>query len=240
MTGKDRVGGAQRGPMKAWTASSRPNSVSGSNVVTQASSDTESFESSPSVKSRETSPTASPMCPARRLVPGLSTEELENDPETGNTIKSRMFRITCPTEYDSRTLFTSFLFPLDFQFTTELCFNWDWQLIFIDLVEVDSSFLGYNPSRRDCMSKAAVTHTFRKLKTPSRCRECDSYVYFQGLECIEVCFLLTVWLALVVRLIEPSECYSADWAVTRNVWKVWRFSAGTNGCPAKWPFSESN
>ena len=37
------------------------------------------------------------------------------------------------------------------------------------------------------MSKAAVTHTFRKLKTPSRCRECDSYVYFQGLECIEVC-----------------------------------------------------
>ena len=178
--------------MKAWTASSRPNSVSGSNVVTQASSDTESFESSPSVKSRETSPTASPMCPARRLVPGLSTEELENDPETGNTIKSRMFRITCPTEYDSRTLFSSFLFPLDFQFTTELCFNWDWQLIFIDLVEVDSSFLGYNPSRRDCMSKAAVTHTFRKLKTPSRCRECDSYVYFQGLECIEVCFLLTV------------------------------------------------
>ncbi|KAG1668935.1 Rho GTPase-activating protein 29 [Nymphon striatum] len=35
------------------------------------------------------------------------------------------------------------------------------------------------------MSKAAVTHTFRKLKTPSRCRECDSYVYFQGAECTE-------------------------------------------------------
>ena len=33
------------------------------------------------------------------------------------------------------------------------------------------------------MSKAAETHKFRKLKTPSRCRECDSYVYFQGLEC---------------------------------------------------------
>jgi len=131
--GKDRAGGAQRGPMKAWSASSRPNSVSGSNVITQVSSDTESFESSPSVKSRETSPTASPMCPARRLVPGLSTEELENDADP----------------------------------------------------EVDSSFLGYNPTRRDCMSKAAVTHTFRKLKTPSRCRECDSYVYFQGLECVE-------------------------------------------------------
>ena len=33
--------------------------------------------------------------------------------------------------------------------------------------------------RRQLMSKAAITHNFRKLKTPSRCRECDSYVYFQ-------------------------------------------------------------
>lgn len=47
--------------------------------------------------------------------------------------------------------------------------------------------MGYSATRRHCMSKAAVTHTFRKLKTPSRCRECDSYVYFQGAECIEVC-----------------------------------------------------
>lgn len=46
--------------------------------------------------------------------------------------------------------------------------------------------MGYAATRRHCMSKAAVTHTFRKLKTPSRCRECDSYVYFQGAECIEV------------------------------------------------------
>ncbi|CAG2117095.1 unnamed protein product, partial [Medioppia subpectinata] len=35
------------------------------------------------------------------------------------------------------------------------------------------------------MSKAAETHRLRKLKTPSRCRECDSYVYFQGYECLE-------------------------------------------------------
>ena len=35
-------------------------------------------------------------------------------------------------------------------------------------------------NRRQLMSKAAVTHKFRKLKTPSKCRECDSYVYFQG------------------------------------------------------------
>ncbi|XP_069955191.1 rho GTPase-activating protein 45 isoform X4 [Cherax quadricarinatus] len=39
--------------------------------------------------------------------------------------------------------------------------------------------------RRQVMSKAAVSHTFRKLKTPSRCRECDSYVYFHGYECAE-------------------------------------------------------
>ena len=39
------------------------------------------------------------------------------------------------------------------------------------------------PPRRQFMSKAAVTHRFRKLKTPSRCRECDSYVYFQGYDC---------------------------------------------------------
>lgn len=39
------------------------------------------------------------------------------------------------------------------------------------------------PPRRQVMSKAAVTHRFRKLKTPSKCRECDSYVYFQGYDC---------------------------------------------------------
>ncbi|XP_049846379.1 rho GTPase-activating protein 45-like [Schistocerca gregaria] len=34
-------------------------------------------------------------------------------------------------------------------------------------------------------SKAALTHNFRSLRTPGRCRECDSYVYFMGVECIE-------------------------------------------------------
>ncbi|XP_077981086.1 rho GTPase-activating protein 45-like isoform X2 [Glandiceps talaboti] len=32
-------------------------------------------------------------------------------------------------------------------------------------------------------SKAALTHVFRKLRAPSKCRECDSYVYFNGAEC---------------------------------------------------------
>ncbi len=38
------------------------------------------------------------------------------------------------------------------------------------------------PPRRQFMSKAAVTHRFRKSKTPSKCRECDSFV-FQGYDC---------------------------------------------------------
>ena len=33
------------------------------------------------------------------------------------------------------------------------------------------------------MSKNAVTHTFKKLRGPARCRECDNYVYFHGHEC---------------------------------------------------------
>ncbi|XP_041790546.1 rho GTPase-activating protein 45 isoform X2 [Chelmon rostratus] len=44
------------------------------------------------------------------------------------------------------------------------------------------------PFRNIGMSKAAQTHRMRKLRTPAKCRECDSYVYFQGAEC-EECFL---------------------------------------------------
>uniref|UniRef100_A0A665TDM5 Rho GTPase activating protein 45b n=1 Tax=Echeneis naucrates TaxID=173247 RepID=A0A665TDM5_ECHNA len=44
------------------------------------------------------------------------------------------------------------------------------------------------PFRNIGLSKAAQTHRLRKLRAPSKCRECDSYVYFQGAEC-EECFL---------------------------------------------------
>ncbi|XP_039538350.1 rho GTPase-activating protein 45 isoform X2 [Pimephales promelas] len=44
------------------------------------------------------------------------------------------------------------------------------------------------PFRNVGLSKAAQTHKLRKLRSPSKCRECDSYVYFQGAEC-EECFL---------------------------------------------------
>ncbi|KAK7791491.1 hypothetical protein R5R35_008846 [Gryllus longicercus] len=59
-----------------------------------------------------------------------------------------------------------------------------------DSIEGDDLFhgvgyVGYIPSHRHSQSKAAESHSFRKLKTPSRCRECDSYVYFQGLDCSE-------------------------------------------------------
>uniref|UniRef100_UPI00398F4AB3 rho GTPase-activating protein 45-like isoform X2 n=1 Tax=Pristiophorus japonicus TaxID=55135 RepID=UPI00398F4AB3 len=41
------------------------------------------------------------------------------------------------------------------------------------------------PFKNIGLSKAAQTHRLRKLRTPSKCRECDSYVYFQGAECEE-------------------------------------------------------
>ncbi|XP_047442416.1 rho GTPase-activating protein 45 isoform X2 [Mugil cephalus] len=44
------------------------------------------------------------------------------------------------------------------------------------------------PFRNVGLSKAAQTHRLRKLRAPAKCRECDSYVYFQGAEC-EECFL---------------------------------------------------
>lgn len=42
------------------------------------------------------------------------------------------------------------------------------------------------PFRNVGMSKAAKTHRLRKLRTPAKCRKCNSYVYFQGAECEEV------------------------------------------------------
>ncbi|NXJ99352.1 HMHA1 protein, partial [Corythaixoides concolor] len=43
------------------------------------------------------------------------------------------------------------------------------------------------PFRNIGLSRAAQTHRLRKLRTPSKCRECNSYVYFQGAECEECC-----------------------------------------------------
>lgn len=32
-------------------------------------------------------------------------------------------------------------------------------------------------------SKSAYTHRFKRLRTPAKCRQCDTYVYFNGYEC---------------------------------------------------------
>lgn len=47
------------------------------------------------------------------------------------------------------------------------------------------------PFRNVGLSRAAQTHRLRKLRAPSKCRECNSYVYFQGAECEEV--MLGMW-----------------------------------------------
>ncbi|XP_026556141.1 rho GTPase-activating protein 29 isoform X5 [Pseudonaja textilis] len=41
------------------------------------------------------------------------------------------------------------------------------------------------PFRNTLLSKAAQTHKLRKLRSPSKCRECDSLVVFHGAECEE-------------------------------------------------------
>ncbi|XP_061877714.1 rho GTPase-activating protein 29-like isoform X2 [Entelurus aequoreus] len=41
------------------------------------------------------------------------------------------------------------------------------------------------PFRNTQMSKAAQTHKLRKLRSPSKCRECDGLIVFQGAECEE-------------------------------------------------------
>ncbi|KAM5256013.1 rho GTPase-activating protein 29 isoform 2-T2 [Ctenodactylus gundi] len=43
--------------------------------------------------------------------------------------------------------------------------------------------------KKTLMSKAAVTHKFRKLRSPTKCRDCESIVVFQGFEC-EECLLV--------------------------------------------------
>lgn len=53
-----------------------------------------------------------------------------------------------------------------------------------DLVIETASSPG--PFRNTQLSKAAQTHKLRKLRAPSKCRECDSLVVFHGAECEEV------------------------------------------------------
>lgn len=55
------------------------------------------------------------------------------------------------------------------------------------------------PFRNTQMSKAAQTHRLRKLRAPSKCRECDGLVVFHGAECEEV---TAVYFYAVAQLME--------------------------------------
>lgn len=66
------------------------------------------------------------------------------------------------------------------------------------------------PFRNTLLSKAAQTHKLRKLRAPSKCRECDSLVVFHGAECEEVgihkgFLALLFWEA---SLLQPDMTYS--------------------------------
>lgn len=54
-----------------------------------------------------------------------------------------------------------------------------------DINGLPSPLVSSGPFRNVGLSRAARTHRLRKLRTPSKCRECNSYVYFQGAECEE-------------------------------------------------------
>lgn len=74
--------------------------------------------------------------------------------------------------------------------------SWPFLLSTADLNGMDPELpvaMPSGPFRHVGLSKAARTHRLRKLRTPAKCRECNSYVYFQGAECEEVCGDLEPW-----------------------------------------------
>uniref|UniRef100_A0A8C0U438 Rho GTPase activating protein 29 n=1 Tax=Cyanistes caeruleus TaxID=156563 RepID=A0A8C0U438_CYACU len=76
------------------------------------------------------------------------------------------------------------------------------------------------PFRNANMSKAAQTHKLRKLRAPSKCRECDSLVVFHGAECEEGIYRVNGAKSRVEKLcqafengkdlVELSELYAHD------------------------------
>lgn len=103
---------------------------------------------------------------------------------------------------------------------------------------MDADVVSARPFRNIGLSKAAQTHRLRKLRTPAKCRECDSYVYFQGAECEEVgppfCLLAAALhrsgYAKPSLLPPPHHHRSASWPVTSAVWRLWPSSAATRSC----------
>lgn len=61
-------------------------------------------------------------------------------------------------------------------------------------------------SEEPLMSKNALTHTFKRLRAPSRCRECDNYVYFNGYECEIVCILYSPMFFVTTSVAQLHTC----------------------------------
>lgn len=64
-------------------------------------------------------------------------------------------------------------------------------IIFLLFYNFYKLFLSQGPNslgtfKKTLMSKAALTHKFRKLRSPTKCRDCEGIVVFQGVECEEV------------------------------------------------------
>lgn len=60
------------------------------------------------------------------------------------------------------------------------------------------------------MSKAAQTHRLRKLRAPSKCRECDGLVVFHGAECEEVKMSVMDALQQSVSLLMGGSAFSSQ------------------------------
>lgn len=80
------------------------------------------------------------------------------------------------------------------------------------------------------MSKAAQTHKLRKLRAPSKCRECDGLVVFHGAECEEVTLVSFIFLFIEKpKSIAQSE--SSVWthgvSVAFSVFQVLRWTLPT-------------
>lgn len=73
--------------------------------------------------------------------------------------------------------------------------------------------------RREKESLAAQSHKFRKLMTPTKCRECESYVFVGGFECRDC------GLSAHPKCLEVSG--------TNLTFDLIRFSSGSNLSPWK-------
>ncbi|XP_040576906.1 rho GTPase-activating protein 45 [Lepeophtheirus salmonis] len=132
-------------------------------------SDTESVESRDSGRSQETSPSASPMIVGRIKTPSLPTISAAVTISSGSTIVPP----GAPAIISSSE-------EIDFETDSHLS-----KPVQTSTVDGGSNNnINNNNNRRQFLSKAAQTHKFRKLKTFSKCRECDSFL-FQGYECQE-------------------------------------------------------